>query len=332
MKYIILAFILTLSLDAKILSAKQVFNKSIIKVKQINISDKKTFYATTAYNEENIKDVVLRYDGFIKNLKANSTHKYIKKGEVLFSIYSKEVVTALDELTIAVKQKYKSNFTKNIEDRLSLLEVPKSVIKKIKKTKKTPYYIAIRSKYSGIIINKKINESSFVKSGQRILQLANLKNIWVDAQVYQKDLPFIKKGMSASIYIEGVGIYKSKVALIHPIVDNKSKTIPIRLIIKNKDMKVYPNMFARVTFNKPAKQMMILPKSAVITKSNKHYIFKPLSDNQFEPVEVQATRINSNQFEIKSGLKIGDEVINNALFMLDSDAITNGLYDEDDDW
>jgi len=72
--------------------------------------------------------------------------------------------------------------------------------------------------------------------------------------------------------------------------------------------------------------MMILPKSAVITKSNKYYVFKPLSNDQFEPREVQAIRINSNQFEIKSGLKVGDEVINNALFMLDSDAQVNGLY------
>jgi Cu(I)/Ag(I) efflux system membrane fusion protein len=332
MKYIILVLALMLNLDAKILNAKQVFNKSIIKVKQINVSEEKSFYATTTYNEENIKDVVLRYDGFIKNLKANSTHKYVKKGEVLFSIYSKEVVTALDELTIAVKQKYKNSFIKNIEDRLTLLEVPKSVIISIKKNKVTPYYIDIRSKHSGIIINKKVNESSFVKTGERILQLADLKNIWIDAQVYQKDLPFIKKNMFAKVYIEGVGVYKSKVILIHPIVDIKSKTIPVRLMIENKNMKIYPNMFAKVTFSKPTKQMMILPKSAVITKSSKHYVFKPLSNNQFEPKEIEAVRINSDQFKIKSGLKVGDEVINNALFMLDSDAVTNGLYDTDDDW
>ena len=73
MKYIIIALVLALNLDAKILSAKQVFNKSIIQVKQIKISKKKTFYATTTYNEENIKDVVLRYDGFIKNLKVPET-------------------------------------------------------------------------------------------------------------------------------------------------------------------------------------------------------------------------------------------------------------------
>ena len=79
--------------------------------------------------------------------------------------------------------------------------------------------------------------------------------------------------------------------------------------------------------------MIVLPKSAVITKANKHYVFKPLPNNQFEPLEIVAKRLNSNQFQIVSGLLRGDKVINNALFMLDSDAVTNGLYeDDDDDW
>ena len=90
-------------------------------------------------------------------------------------------------------------------------------------------------------------------------------------------------------------------------------------------------MFATVSFKQNKKSMLVLPKSAVITKGLTHYIFKPISKKEFEPIKVEAKRINSKQFEIISGLKKGESVINNALFMLDSDAVTNGLYDEDDD-
>lgn len=332
MRFIYLILFLTLSLNSKIITSKQLFNKKLTKVQLVNISDKKIFYGTTTVNEKNIKDVVLRFSGYIKNLKANSTHKYVKKGDTLFSIYSKEVVIALDELTLAVKQKYNKSFIKNIEQRLELLEVPKSVIKNIKKTKKTPYYINIKSKHNGIIINKIINGSSFIKSGQTVFQLMDLRDIWVNAQVYQKDLSFISKNMNANIFIDGLGTFKSKVTLIHPNVNNKTKTISVRLVLKNKNMKIYPNMFAKIIFEKEKQQMLTLPVTSIVFRENKYYVFKPLKDNQFEALEVKAKRLSSNTYIIKSGLKVGDEVINNALFMLDSDAVTNGLYDEDDDW
>jgi Cu(I)/Ag(I) efflux system membrane fusion protein len=79
--------------------------------------------------------------------------------------------------------------------------------------------------------------------------------------------------------------------------------------------------------------MLTLPKSAVLKKANEYYVFKPVSKTEFEPVKISATRISSNRYKITSGLSEGDEVINNALFLLDSDAITNALYTSDDeDW
>ena len=328
----ILILVFAISINASIINSKQLFNKSIVKVKQQNISISKIFYATSTYDETKVNDIVLRYSGFIKDLNANSTHKLIKKGDLLFKVYSKELVSSFDELLLAMRYNQNKTQIRAIEDRLKLLGITNSTIAKVKRAKKTPYYIRIYSKYTGVVMNKSINEQSFAKAGQRLFSLANLSSIWVDANIYQKDLKFIKKGMNANVYIDGVGVYKAKVDLIHPILDNKTKTIPVRLIINNKDKKIFPNMFAKVQFIQKATTMLTLPKSAVITKGAKHYVFKPIEDNQFEPIEVKARRISNNKFEILSGLKDGDTVINNALFMLDSDALTNGLYNKDDDW
>ena len=330
-KLLILTLLFTISISASIITSKQLFNKSTIKVKQQNISISKIFYATTTYDETKVNDIVLRYSGFIKNLNANSTHKFIKKGDLLFKVYSKELVSSFDELLLAIRYKQNKTQIEAIEDRIKLLGISNSTINEVKRAKKTPYYISIYSKYTGVVMNKNINEQSFAKVGQRLFSLANLSSIWVDANIYQKDLKFIKNGMNANVYIDGVGVYKAKVDLIHPILDNKTKTIPVRLIINNKDKKIFPNMFAKVQFIQKTKTMLTLPKSAVITKASKHYVFKPIEDNQFEPIEVNAIRINSKIFQITKGLKKDDIVINNALFMLDSDAVTNGLYEEDDD-
>ena len=333
MRQLVMMILLFSFSQSEILNSKQLFNKTTTKVKEQKISNKKIFYATTTYDETKVNDVVLRFSGFLRNLNANSTHKYIKKGDLLFEVYSKELVTSFDELLIAYRYKNNKTQRKAIKDRLELLGVTKKIINQVIKTKKVPYYIPIYSKYDGVIINKKVNEESYVKSGQTLFSLANLKNIWVDANIYQKDLSFIHKDMDTKVSIDGVGSFNSKIDLIHPIVDNKTKTISIRLILKNQDMKIYPNMFAKVQFIQKAKTILTLSTNAVITKGNKHYVFKPLSNDQFEPVEIQAIRLSSKIYQINSGLQKDDIVINNTLFMLDSDAITNGLYDtDDDDW
>jgi Cu(I)/Ag(I) efflux system membrane fusion protein len=93
-------------------------------------------------------------------------------------------------------------------------------------------------------------------------------------------------------------------------------------------------MFGKALIKSSSKKMLTLPKTAVLVKGDKYYVFKPISKDEFEPVLVVARRISSSKYEIEDGLSAGDEVINNALFLLDSDAVTNNLYDSDsdDDW
>jgi Cu(I)/Ag(I) efflux system membrane fusion protein len=92
-------------------------------------------------------------------------------------------------------------------------------------------------------------------------------------------------------------------------------------------------MFGKAIIKSSSKKVLTLPKTAVLTKGAKHYVFKPISKDEFEPVLVEARRVSATKYEIEEGLNAGDEVIDNALFLLDSDAITNNLYDsEDNDW
>lgn len=161
-----------------------------------------------------------------------------------------------------------------------------------------------------------------------------MKQLWAIVKVYQKDLSYIKKDMKVKLFIEGVGVVNSKVDFIYPSIDTKTKTINVRVVIDNKALKIYPGMFAKVKIYTNKKRMLVLPKSAVLTKADKHFVFIP-SGNQFEPKEVEAIRINTNQFEVLSGLKENDVVIDKVMFLLDSDAITNGLYNsskEDEEW
>ncbi len=331
-QFIIALFMGATILNAQILEVEQLFNKKLVKVQEEQIGTLKSFYGRTALNETKIYDIVSRFDGYVTNLNANEQFKAIKKGNQLFSIYSDEVSSIQQELQIA-KQFNKSLVRSNIE-KLKSLDIPNSVIRKMKSSNKRIKNIPFYSPSNSIVLQKNINKGSFVKKGKLLLQLASLDSLWFIASIYQKDLSFIKKDMKAKIYIDGIKeTIDSKVDLIYPNVDLKTKTIDVRFTILNKDLKLYPNMFAKVSLKAVSKTMLTLPKSAVLSKGSKHFVFQQLSKNEIEPIEIEAKRISSNKYEIKDGLQKGQTVINNALFLLDSDAITNGLYSsDDDDW
>lgn len=328
-KIITLLFLLLNTITyAKILEVSQVFNKKLVKVEKKDITISKNFYGDIIIPEDAYKNVNIRFNGFIGKVSKNNTYAYIKKGEKLFDIYSDEINLTMNEFLLRDR-----NLRKNYLAKFQSYGIDTKVINELQKTHKVKEYIDIYSAYEGYVISKRITDGAYAKKGDTLFQIADLKKLWVIAKVYQQDIQMIKKGLDAKIFIDGVGVVKSKVDFIYPNINIKDKTVSVRLKIENKELKIFPNMFAKVSINTIKKMMLVLPKTAVLTKADKHYVFIPKGDS-FEPLEITANRINSNQFEV-IGLNENDVVIDKAMFLLDSDALTNGLYDdssEDEDW
>lgn len=323
MRGIFILFFLTGSIFANTNDIKQLFNRKIVIVKKKSLEEKKSFYATTKLNESLMSDTTLRFSGYITKLFANKSMQYVKKGDTLFSIYSKELASIYEEIEVA--KKYNKSLVSSLNKKLLLLDAPKLY--------SGDYSVDIKSPSSGIILEKKINSGSFLKQGNAAFKVASLKNIWVVAKIYQEDLADIRVGQNAAVYIKGLGKFTGKVDYIYPYMDSKSKTIDVRVVLENKNSLIYPNLFAKVTIVDKKRDILALPKSAVLTKGSKHYVFIPHKDGSYEPKEVKAKRVNSDMYEILSGLKEGQKVIDSALFLLDSDAITNGLYESgDEEW
>ena len=328
MKYLLYLLMISALLQAKPLEVSQLFNKKTIKVTKQNITLSKIFYADIRIPDDAIKNINIRFDGFVGDLFVNKNYQLIQKGEPLFDIYSDEINLAMGEYLLSGK-----NLRKNYMKKFQSYGIDNKVLKNLQKTKRVKEYINIYSPYDGYIISKNINDGKFIKKGETLFQVASFKKLWVVAKVYQKDIKSIKKDMKATVYIDGVKNISAKVDFIYPTINQKDKTIDVRIEIENQDLKIFPNMFAKVSINTLQKSMLVLPKTAVLTKANKHYVFIP-DGKYFTPKEITATRINSEQFEVIK-LKENEVVIDKAAFLLDSDAITNGLYnssDDDDDW
>ncbi|KLD99191.1 efflux RND transporter periplasmic adaptor subunit [Aliarcobacter butzleri] len=329
---LILILLLGSFINAEILDAKQLFNKKITKVKKEEILLSKSFYGITKIDESSTFDIVSRFDGYITNLNANKSYMTIKKGEPLYSIYSSDILSIQNELQIS--KELNQNIYQSTLLKLDNLDIPKESQENIKSGKLNNNGLVVTSPTNGILLQKNINNKSSVSKGTTLLQIASLDKIWFIASVYQEDLAFIKKDKQATIYIDGLNTsFNTKVDFIYPIFDDKSKTVDVRFILDNKELNLLPSMFGKVDIIDEQKQLLTLPKTAVLKKSDSFYVFKYVSNDEFKPVKIEAKRINSNKYEIISGLNENDEVIDNALFLLDSDALTNSLYESDnEDW
>lgn len=329
---LILILLLGSFINAEILDAKQLFNKKITKVKKEEILLSKSFYGITKIDESSTFDIVSRFDGYITNLNANKSYMTIKKGEPLYSIYSSDILSIQNELQIS--KELNQNIYQSTLLKLDNLDIPKESQEKIKNGKLNNNGLVVTSPTNGILLQKNINNKSSVLKGTTLLQIASLDKIWFIASVYQEDLAFIKKDKQATIYIDGLNTsFNTKIDFIYPIFDDKNKTVDVRFILDNKELNLLPSMFGKVDIIDKQKELLTLPKTAVLKKSDSFYVFKYVSNDEFKPVKIEAKRINSNKYEIISGLNENDEVIDNALFLLDSDALTNSLYESDnEDW
>ncbi|WP_373070720.1 efflux RND transporter periplasmic adaptor subunit [Sulfurimonas sp.] len=318
MKTFLLILLLFYNLHGK--TFEQKFNIVSISPKVQTKQNTKEFYGTIQYNQKKIYDITTRFDGFVEDLYVDDTYENIVKGQALFRVYSKEIYNLKKELS-SLKHLDKS-LQSTINKKLSLYDIdPKSL--------KSAENFDFLSKYSGVVIEKNINNGSFIKSGKVLYKIADTSTMWLMVKVYQKDIDFIYKGMDTSFHIDGLAQrFSAKVSKIYKNINPKELTFDVRVEVSNIQDKLFNNMFGKVIFADKAKEMLTLPKEAVITKSNKDYVFIKNGDF-YEPIEIQAVNMGS-YFQIFGGLNKDDKVVKNALFLLDSDAVTNGLFSNDE--
>lgn len=321
--YFLLASVILLLTSS--LEAKQAFNVKTIEVKKVLEGSAKEFYGYTKANEESIKEISLRYDAFIEQLYVNKSFLHVKKGEPLAKLYSQEVYTAQLELLNAQRIKSES-MMQSIVQKLKLLGVDEKVIAKIIAEKSVPESMTITSPFNGLVTQKAINQGSFVPKGMKLYEISDYSTLWLIVKVYEKDLSFVKSAQYADIFFDmNSKPYKAKIDFIYPKVDAQSKSVDVRLVIENKELEIYENAFAKARFGTAKREYLALPKSAVMTKGSKTTVFiKGEFEGEFEPRDIEAKRLNNDTFEILSGLKEGDVVVRDALFMFDADAQNNG--------
>ncbi len=309
---------------AHAVTVEQLFNVKTITVERQNIENSKSYNGYVQIADDKTYTITLTQDGFIKNLTAPSIYDKVSRDKKLFDFYSPEVYKAQIELLSA--KRVSRSLAKNIETKLKLYDVSTRNIEAIKKANRASKYLPFYSPYSGIVVEKKVTEGSAVKKGMSVYKIADLSTVWVVAKAYESERAFIQQGEQVEVTLNGSKkIYKSTIDFIYPLVDPINKTIDFRITLNNSLGKIQPNSYATIKTINPMQTKLVLPNTAVVTKGSKHLVFVPSEyEGEYKSKMVEAKRISVNQFEIISGLKEGDKVVNNSLFLLDSDVVING--------
>ena len=328
MRFITIIILLHVTLLAKDITVKQLFNVQTTKVKKITTSQNEKYYGYVKKDESNIYDVTPRFSGYIENLKADKIYKYVKKGELLATVYSPEVLRAKEEYlsTLNYVQKIPSPaMLESSKEKLLLLGVAKEEVDAIKASHQVSKDTNIYAPQSGYIFEKNVVNGSSFLSREKIFEIVNTDTLWIEIGVYQKDMNLISQLNTFKVSTP-VGDFNAKKEQLYPSLDEKEALSTLRLSVQNKGGALKPGMYVTVTADVKQQSYLTLPSTAVIFKNAKYYVFVAGDyEGEYTPEVIEAKELDSHTYIVK-GLKEGETVVNNALFMMDSDAQINGLY------
>ncbi len=312
-------------------TVEQLFSVQRVKVKKLTTSHSRKNYGYVKADDARIYDVAPRFGGFVEKLYANKIYMYVKKGEPLVTLYSPEVYKAKEDYLNAynyIKVRNNKGMFRSAKRKLELLGVSEKEINAVIANKKISQNTTIYAPESGYIFMKNIVEGGAFNAKSKLFEIVNLDEVWVEVKIFEDDVVWMKHASDFMLHFKTTPkVYTAHSKLLYPNLDPKEATLTMRLRLANKSHTLFPGMYADVISKDKAKTYLTLPQSAVIRKNGKYYAFVVGEyEGEYEPVEVRVKPLNNQTYIVVSGLNAGDEVVNNSLFMMDSDAQINGLY------
>lgn len=279
-------------------------------------------------DETRLHDVTLRVGGYITDLRVNATGQSVRRGDTLFTLYSPELYAAQQEYLIASQNRdamratgdasHSEQLVRAAETKLRLWGIADDQLAALARRGEPIERMPFPSPASGVVVEKNLIDGAAVTAGQRLFRIADLGDVWVEADVYEADLQRIAKNMPASIaldYLPGK-TFAGKVAFVYPYLDPASRTGRVRIALPNQGLELKPDMYATVTFKLPLGPRLVVPSSAVIYTGPRRIVFVDLGNGALRPQDVTIGARSGDLIEIASGLRDGDVVVSSGNFLV----------------
>jgi len=286
-------------------------------------------------DERRLHHIHTKYEGFVEHLHVDFIGKFVKRGEPLLSIYSPELVATQQEYLLAYRAQKRLgesgipsvaqggvDLLEATRQRLLFWDIRPSDIAAIEKTGQVMRTLDLYSDISGYVVQKMAVHGMRITPADTLFDVADLSELWVLADVYESDLPSVRMGMEAELsvpYLPGQK-WRGPVTYVAPTVEEKTRTVKVRVEVKNRGEALKPGMFADVLLESDLGPGLVVPDNAVINAGQRLLVFLDREGGRLEPREVQTGARIGEGFEVLSGLAEGDRVVTSANFLVDSES------------
>ena len=269
-----------------------------------------------------------RVDGWVEHLLVKTEGERVKKGDLLFQMYSPTLVNAQVEYLQALRIS-QAGLAKAAGERLKALGMTDRQIETLQKSGKADELVDVRAPQNGVVIDLNIGEGMFIKPGTTVAVLADLSSIWVLVEVYEGQANWVAEGQRAAMRLSFVPgrRWEGIVDYVYPTVDPVSRTVRVRLEFPNAGEFLKPNMYAEIElFGTATEPVLSVPREALIRTGKSERVVLALGEGRFRPANVTAGLESGGRIEIISGLREGELVVTSGQFLLDSEASLNPSF------
>jgi Cu(I)/Ag(I) efflux system membrane fusion protein/cobalt-zinc-cadmium efflux system membrane fusion protein len=293
---------------------------------------------TVSYSDERVYMVNTKYAGWVEDVQANYVGEPVTKGQKLFEIYSPDLVTTQKEYLNALDyaERLSSGDYPEIKERaLSLLnasrerlqywDITEGQIRELEKSRQTKRTLTVFAPVSGLVLGKmeQTLEGMYVKPGMNLYKIVDLSTVWVEAEVFEHQIPWLKLGQRAELeftYQPGRK-FRGEIRYVYPFFNQKTRTMKVSIELPNPDLALKADMYANVTFNVPsARNVLTVPENAVIHSGERDVVVLDKGEGMFQVKEVVLGVNGENVWEVKKGIEAGDKVVTSSQFLIDSES------------
>ncbi len=274
------------------------------------------------YDEDTLQHVHTRVDGWIEKLAATASGDPVRKGQLLFELYSPTLVNAQQEYLAALASN-NAGLRSASRERLVALGVTAAGIDRLERERKVSQRVRVVAETDGVIAQLGVREGMFVTPATEVMSIAQLDKVWVVAEVFERQASWVEPGQTATVeldFLPGTTL-EGTVDYVNPELDPKTRTLKVRLRFDNEGARLLPNMFARVTIDGTAVNDIVhVPREAVVRGGSSNRVVVDRGNGVFESRAVLVGIESGDRVAIRRGLREGERVVVSAQFLIDSES------------
>jgi membrane fusion protein, copper/silver efflux system len=289
--------------------------------------------AEVTWDETRAATIALKVDGWVERLYVNFTGQPVRRGDPLLDLYSPMLVTAQEELLLARRLagdvsagtdagRDAAELVESARRRLRYWDVPAEAIERLERSGQPSRTITLRTPVGGVVVEKLVTQGQRIMAGDPVLRIVDLSRIWVEGEVFERDLGALRTGQSAKVEFQALPgeTRTGRISYVYPILDPTTRTVRVRVALPNPGLALKPGMYATLRFTPTADTALTVPRSAVLVTGERALAFLKRPDGAYEPRPVVVGRTTDDRVEILSGLAAGDSVVASGTFLVDAES------------